>query len=253
MGMEPGSSSANDTSGRLPMKWSYGRALIFTGHMIDRPGRKQARFPARAEARVRAAIRGAVEEIAVAAGKAGIGAEGTLGIAGAASGGDLLFHEVCAELGVATRVLLAMPPDKFVEASVAPAGEAWVRRFRQLLERLGRGNVLVMGERDGLLEGETENVWHRANLWMIEQAVALAPERVLLALWDGKTGDGPGGTEHFVHVAARFGVEVAKPIQIGDLLRNAGDSTGLARSVGVEEQAGDVVDAASSLGDIDER
>jgi hypothetical protein len=51
-------------------------------------------------------------------------------------------------------------------------------------------------------------VWQRANLWMIEKASALAPERALLALWDGKTGDGPGGTEHFLQVAGQFGVRI---------------------------------------------
>jgi hypothetical protein len=61
---------------------------------------------------------------------------------------------------------------------------------------------------DGLLEGATDNVWQRANLWMIEKASSLAPERALLALWDGKTGDGPGGTEHFLRIAGQCGVRI---------------------------------------------
>ena len=61
---------------------------------------------------------------------------------------------------------------------------------------------------DGLLEGATDNVWQRANLWMIEKASSLAPERALLALWDGKTGDGPGGTEHFLQAARQCGVRI---------------------------------------------
>jgi hypothetical protein len=144
----------------------------------------------------------------------------TIGLAGAASGGDILFHEICAELGIATRILLALPVEEFVAASVAPAGPAWVKRFHSLAETRGPENLAIRGEKDGLLEGATGNVWQRANLWMIEVAVALAPERALLALWDGKTGDGPGGTEHLLQAASRFGVRVAPPIQIEKLRLN---------------------------------
>jgi hypothetical protein len=74
--------------------------------------------------------------------------------------------------------------------------------------------VKILSGKDGLLEGETVDVWQRTNLWILERAVALAPERTLLALWDGKAGDGPGGTEHFVEVAKRFGVGVAPVIEM---------------------------------------
>jgi hypothetical protein len=69
------------------------------------------------------------------------------------------------------------------------------------------------------LEGEIDNIWQRANLWMIEEALELAPERSLLALWDGKAGDGPGGTEHLVEVAHKFGVRIAPLIQMQMLLK----------------------------------
>ena len=142
-----------------------------------------------------------------------------VGIAGGASGGDLLFHEVCAEFGVATRLRLALPLEEFIATSVAPAGEGWVERFRALVNRsLDRQCVRVMGENDGRKYEATKDVWSRANLWMIEDAVALAPQRTLLALWDGKGGDGPGGTEHLVSVAPNYGIRVAPPITIQSLL-----------------------------------
>ena len=195
----------------------YELALLFTGHRIDVAGRDKPRFPAWAEGRVREAIRAAVAD--ALRGHAQVAT--TIGLAAAASGGDLLFHEVCAELGITTRVLLAMPAGEFVAESVADAGCAWVERFHALLDRVGPGNVLFMGAGDGLLEGATGNVWQRANLWMIEQAVALAPERTLISLWDGKAGDGPGGTQHFVNIAAQFGVRVAEPIAMEQMV--AGD------------------------------
>ena len=182
--------------------WAFAHALLFTGHMIDQAGREHARFPASVESRARNAIRDAIMAIAWA--HPGT----TIALAGAASGGDLLFHECCEETGIRTMVLLALPRDEFEAASVAPAGPGWVRRYRALLERTAPDRLHVMEGRDGLLEGATDNVWQRANLWMIEKASALAPERALLALWDGKSGDGPGGTEHFLQVARQCGVRI---------------------------------------------
>jgi hypothetical protein len=195
-------------------RWQFTHALLFTGHMIDIPGRKEPRFPAWAEERAFEAILKAIETMPwVQPGP-------TIGLAGAASGGDLLFHEACAVLGIPTRILLALPIDEFLAASVAPAGPDWVRRFHSLVDQRGPENLCMMGTQNGLLEGKTENVWQRANLWMIEDALELAPERSLLALWDGKPGDGPGGTGHLVRIAPQFGVRVAPLIQMQMLLKS---------------------------------
>jgi hypothetical protein len=192
------------------MSWAH--ALVFTGHMIDRADRKTPRLPAIAETRARAAIRAAI--VAIAWEREGE----TLGLAAAANGGDLLFHEVCGELGIVTRVMLGVPVEEFLAESVAPAGADWVRRYRALLAKRGPDGVRAMGPGDGLLEGATDNVWARANCWMAEQAVAEAPERALLALWDGSVGDGPGGTEHFVRLAERQGIRFLPPIATQALL-----------------------------------
>lgn len=203
------------------MKSSFDDAIVFTGHMIDAPGRKAERFPARAEDAAREAILRAVEGLIVA------GRE-PVGIAGGASGGDLLFHEVCAGLGVPTRLRLALPVEEYLKASVAPAGEEWVVRFHALVERLGAEGMRVLNESVLLPEwltggAETEgaevNVWARTNLWMVNEAIGIAPHRTLLALWDGKAGDGPGGTEHLVKAAPGFGMDVGAVIRTQDLFR----------------------------------
>jgi hypothetical protein len=196
--------------------WAFGHALLFTGHMIDQAGRERVRFPAWAEGRARRAIRDAVTAIDWAQ------LSTTIALSGAASGGDLLFQECCEELGIPTMVLLALPWNEFEVESVAPAGPEWVRRYHALLERTSPDRLHVMEGGDGLLEGATDNVWQRANLWMIEKASALAPERALLALWDGKTGDGPGGTEHFLQVARRCGIRILPVIEMQALLEPQG-------------------------------
>jgi hypothetical protein len=191
--------------------WAFAQSVLFTGHMIDAPDRKVPRFPAQAEGAARMAIRESALQLRDSGGTP------MVGIAGGASGGDLLFHEVCEELGVATRLRLALPMDEFIATSVAPAGESWVQRFLMLVKQLGPANVRVMGENDGRKYEAAGSVWARANLWMIEDAIALAPRRTLLSLWDGKDGDGPGGTEHLVTVAPNYGIRVAPAITIQSL------------------------------------
>jgi len=197
---------AGDSAG-----WEFAHSVLFTGHMIDAADREEPRFAPRAEGAARTAIRASVQQLR------DWGGTPMVGVAGGASGGDLLFHEVCAELGVATRLRLALPVEEFIATSVAPAGEGWVQRFLTLVKQLGPENVRVMGVNDGRKYEATEDVWSRANLWMVEDAVALAPRRTLLALWDGQGGDGPGGTEHLVSIAPSYGLRVAPPIPIQSL------------------------------------
>jgi hypothetical protein len=117
-------------------------------------------------------------------------------------------------------MMLALPMEEFLAESVAPAGPDWVRRFNAMVERHSPESIRIMGKTNGLLEGENGNIWLRANLWMIEVAVELAPERSLLALWDGKAGDGPGGTDHLVQAALKLDIRVAPPISMRMVLRS---------------------------------
>jgi tetratricopeptide (TPR) repeat protein len=183
--------------------------FVFTGHQIDSPGRANPRFPAAQEEVARRRIK---EELA----RECKDLEGPkLGIAGAASGGDLLFHEVCAELGIPTHVYLALPDNKFINASVAPAGGNWVERFKVLLreKRSIEGQVYQLADSEELpkwLRNKPKyEIWQRNNLWILHNALALGDTHTtLLALWDGRSGDGPGGTKDMVEQAERFGARV---------------------------------------------
>ncbi|HEX8335905.1 MAG TPA: hypothetical protein VF621_04205 [Pyrinomonadaceae bacterium] len=195
----------------------HGRALIFTGHMLDAPGREKPRFPADREGVARRKIREAVKAETATGGGA------CFGIAGGASGGDILFHEVCEELGVPTQLYLALLSPLYVNASVREAGGDWVERFRRLHARLDEeGKVRVLS---GLREEPADaaehlpawlrpkpeyNIWQRTNLWMLHNALAAGDDdRVtLIALWDGEaTGDGLGGTSDLVRQAGRRGAK----------------------------------------------
>jgi hypothetical protein len=194
------------------------RVLLFTGHRIDDPGRETPRFPpdADAEERARDMIRKAVEaELARTRGESGESAEAPLhGISGAASGGDILFLEVCRELAVPCAIYLAKHRDDYVKASVANAGSGWVDRFDRLLDGVPSR---VLSEDDELprwLRGASRSdysIWQRSNLWMLANALESAPDAAhltLLALWNGEEGDGPGGTRHMIDVARDRGARI---------------------------------------------
>ena len=173
--------------------------LLFTGHRLDAPGRATPRFPAAAEPLAEEMIAAAVAEVLEST-------EGPLaGLAGGASGGDILFHEVAARLAVPTELCLALPPAEYRAASVADAGQAWMDRFDALCEGLPIRLLPDDAHRDepGL------SVWERNNLWMLDSAFAWTSGRTgLLALWNGEGGDGPGGTADMVARARAGGARV---------------------------------------------
>jgi hypothetical protein len=180
--------------------------FLFTGHQIDSPGRKTPRFPPDREDVARREIKAKIEQE-----MRGLTDAPKLGLAGAASGGDILFHEICAELGIPTLVYLALPENKFINESVAPAEGNWVDRFRALLRSKKENEVRQLAETDEvpkwLRDRERDyGIWQRNNLWMLHNALALGGKHTtLIALWNGEGGDGPGGTKDMVDQAQEQG------------------------------------------------
>jgi hypothetical protein len=190
-------------SANTPDVSPHPRTILFTGHQIDEPGRPEPRFPPDKEPLARAAIRDAVARELQRYGQA-------VGIAGAASGGDILFHEVCQELGIPTRLFLALPPESYVTESVAPAGPDWVRRFYAIQSRFPSAPILARTkDLPGWLRHRSHyTIWQRNNLWMLNEALTDGAKHVsLIALWNGKKGDGPGGTADMIRIANERGAE----------------------------------------------
>jgi hypothetical protein len=179
--------------------------LLFTGHRIDAPDRATPRFPADREGIARDAIKAAIEaERARVSGA-------LLGMAGGASGGDLLFHEVCREQGIETRLYLAIPASDYIRASVeVPGAPQWVDRFRAVEHRCPTRILCRDGELPKWLHDKPGyGVWQRNNLWTLHNALAHGGRNVtLIALWNGQAGDGPGGTQDMVQQAKARGAKV---------------------------------------------
>ena len=170
------------------------RVILFTGHRIDAPDRPSPRFPATREKEARDMVLEAVaREKERAGGK-------LFGISGGASGGDILFHEVCEELGIPSQMYLVLPKNEYVKSSVTDSGADWVLRFNRLYDRC-EPKILADSERlpRWLRAKKDYNIWQRSNLWMLHNALFMSRDHLtLIALWNGAAGDGPGGTDDMV-------------------------------------------------------
>jgi hypothetical protein len=183
------------------------RVVLFTGHMVDAPDRLRPRFPPtpQAEAEARRMIDDAVARECAEATSGAV-----MGVAGGACGGDILFHEVCAERGIPTQLFLALPRDVFITTSVQHAGPRWVDRFNRLCERLAPRVLSQTQELPAWLRPCADySLWQRNNLWVLFNALALnARDLTLVALWDRAEADGPGGTDSLVRQVQARGRKV---------------------------------------------
>lgn len=174
------------------------RVLAYTGHRVDQPGRAQERFPERKVPAVLKAIRDKL---------AGMGA--LHGFGGAASGTDLMVLKELAARSLTATVVLPFPAEAFAEVSVG--GEPWRRSFNELRNnKTGIEWVApVLDQRPA--DGAVPQAFGNANVEIqrraMEYARHLDEQPVVLAVWDGQPGDGPGGTADTVRLWRLEGVE----------------------------------------------
>lgn len=176
-----------DQAGAVPQT-----VLLFSGHMIDAPGREQPRFPADKEAIAAAAIAKAVAD-------SGAG-PGDVAICSGACGGDLLFAESCRARGLRLELYIPFDEATFLSNSVDFAGPQWRDRF---FAAKSAATLHVMPDELGPLPAGADP-YERVNLWMLKSAARFGDDKVyFICLWDGRGGDGPGGTQHLMQEVQR--------------------------------------------------
>lgn len=176
--------------------WQPRQVLLFSGHMVDAPGRKTPRFPAEAVPLADKAIGDTLDGLAAG--------PDDLALCQAAAGGDLLFLEACRRRGVKCQVLLPFDQAEYLNRSVLPSadGVRWRDRFYAALDP-AHCTVREMPTELGPLPGAVDP-FVRANLWLLYTALALGAGKVrFITLWNGSGGDGPGGTAHMVQEVKR--------------------------------------------------
>jgi class 3 adenylate cyclase/tetratricopeptide (TPR) repeat protein len=156
--------------------------VVFTGHLIDRPDRQASRFPPQLEPAVRAAIRTRLRKM-----------DAGFGYASAACGSDIIFLETLLDLGGEAHIVLPYDKRQFIGDSVDIGSGNWIERFERVLQN---ANSVIVASNERLEEGAMS--FEYANLLL--QGLAFIRARQLetklmpLAVWDGRSGDGPGGT-----------------------------------------------------------
>ena len=167
--------------------WQPRKVFLFTGHMIDTSERETTRFPKEKEPAAVDAIRNQLAAL-------GAGPE-DLALCGGACGGDLIFAEAALELKLHLEARIPFDIPEFLQNSVSFAGDNWRDRFYQVKQNPNT-TLLIMPDELGQLP-ENANPYERNNLWQLYSALSRGAEKVhCLCLWDGKGGDGPGGTKH---------------------------------------------------------
>lgn len=169
--------------------------VLASGHVVDTPGRTPPRFPPEQVPRVTAQVQQALDGWDVG--------PGTTVVTGGARGADLIVAEQGLGRGAKVVVCLALPQEEFERQSVELPDSDWVDRFRRVLKA---ADVRHLSEHAGAVPGD--DVFVQANYWMVEVATALDAEPHAVIVWDGKIGDGPGGTRNLVH---KLGVSQPDP------------------------------------------
>jgi hypothetical protein len=177
--------------------WSPRKIMLFSGHMIDAPGRERPRFPADKEPVVAGAIAAALDAL-------GAGAD-DLCICGGACGGDLLFAEAALDRSARLEIYIPFDEATFLEKSVDFAGDDWRTRF---FSAKSRAALHVLHLERGATRADADP-YERNNVWMMEAADRFGADKVdFICLWNGQQGDGPGGTRHLMEEVRNKGGRV---------------------------------------------
>ncbi len=169
---------------------------VYTGHMVDTPGRPAARFPS--------------ERVAEQAQRWSyvLRARSPLAVYGsAACGADLLCLEAARALGIETHVVLPFPPDIFRGASVDFAGAEWGARLDAALAAAASVTVTSDHRASG-----SDAPFEYANLVLTGmarlRARMLDADTLGIAAWEPASAPVPGGSAALVAQWRRLGIEI---------------------------------------------
>jgi len=211
--------------------------LAFTGHMMDRVGRVPPQFVPRfnreKEDAVTKAIHDALERL-----------DARIGFCSAACGGDIIFIEQMLKRGAEVHVVLPYAEEVFIRDCVAVsdqalleeqfqenAGKNWLPRYRKIRKKVT--SLMTLGEKRAQDNAMASDCCNRVALGMgLLKAASTSTKLTLLALWDGWSGDAPGGTRSLVKLADGLKVRIEHlpqllPDKVTDVIRSATPPPGI--------------------------
>ena len=173
------------------------RVAVFVGHLIDRPGRLPPRFPPEFEADVRRQLIDTLRRHDIG-----------FGYSSAGNGGDILFLEALHEIGAEQAVVLPYNRAQFLDDSVDfVPGANWAERYWAALDRAAQ---VTIASEQRMLSGAMS---YEYGFQLLDGMAAVRAEELdtgllCVAVWDGRAGDGQGGTATSVDYWRHAGREI---------------------------------------------
>ena len=173
------------------------RVVVSSGHMFDKLNRPQPRFPHELEARTRREIDAKLSEL---------GAQ--VGFCSLACGADMIFAEAILARGGDINIVLPFEKEIFKQSSVEIVpGLNLASRFENILENAA--TVTILSELGASEDGAVYEYCNQALIGLaLLRGQFLGIDVVPLAVWDGRSGDGRGGTHSFVEYWERRGAKI---------------------------------------------
>jgi class 3 adenylate cyclase len=160
------------------------RVIHYVGHIIAAPN-KPGRFPAAQEPMVKKAIKKMLADEDVG-----------FGYGSLAAGADILFAEALLRRKASLHVVLPFDREEFINESVRPSGEHWVKRFERCLKAAEKKGTVRYATADHYL-GDDHLFNYASQLSMglaLLRAQHLFAPVEQIAVWDGLAPSGPAGT-----------------------------------------------------------
>ncbi len=192
---------------------------VFSGHLIDLPTRSTPRFPPHLETQVYQTLLQRLKELNV-----------NFGYSSAACGSDILFLEAILELGGEIHIVLPYPQEQFIQDCVDLIPKSnWKERFLRVMACATEVSIACncSYEENSSIYQYTNRLLHGLGKIRSQQ---LDTELIPFAVWDGKPGDGFGGTATMVKTWQDWGYKVqiihpqklkpVKPILVPELPEN---------------------------------
>ena len=187
------------------------RVILFAGHRIENSDDDPYLPLVKDESRAKALIRSQLETLVN-------GDPRVEAFAPATPGANILFHEVCQELGLQSTLCLPVRRRDYARTAFGSL-DGWKSRFLALAQQRP---VLELSGTVGLpswLEAAGIDQWERGNRWVLEHSLTRQAESVhLLALWDGTESRRSGDTDHMIALARQSGLIAVQIIDAKQLL-----------------------------------
>lgn len=163
-----------------PQKQAEGQAFLFSGYMVDFPGKEKKTFPADKENEIRHEIRKRLE-------KFNAGPDDRAFTGGLSAGSEIIFAEICAEKGIKVKAYLPLPEAAYIREFISPGGEAWVERFYKVRNHPLVDEIYQIENLGAPKKGD--DPYERNNRWALYSSLGRGIDKVrLIALWSAQGG-----------------------------------------------------------------